>query len=39
MGSWTCVLTSLANLALVLFVFQMMIRLISSLLIVPGERY
>ena len=39
MGSWTRVLTSLANLALVLFVFQMMIRLISSLLIVPGERY
>ena len=37
MGSWTRVLTSLANLALVVFVFQMIIRLITSLLIVPGE--
>ena len=35
MGSWTRVLTSLVNLALVVFVFQMMIPLISSLLIVP----
>ena len=37
MGSWTRVLTFLANLALVVFVFWMMIRLIFSLLIVPGE--
>ena len=34
----TCILTSLPNLALLVFVFQMMIRLISLLLIVPGER-
>ena len=38
MGSWTRVLTSLANLPLVVFVFQMMIQLIFSLLTVPGER-
>ena len=38
MGSWTRVLPSLANLALVVFVFQMMMRLISSLPIVLGER-
>ena len=37
MGSWTRLLTSLANLALVVFVFQMIIRLITSLLIVSGE--
>ena len=37
MGSWTRVLKSMANLALVAFVFQMMIRLIFWLLIVPGE--
>ena len=37
MSSWTRVLKSLANLALVVFVFQMMIRLIFWLLIVPGE--
>ena len=34
----TCILTPLANLTLVGFVFRVMIRLISLLLIVPGER-
>ena len=37
MSSWTRVLKSLANFALVVFVFQMMIRPIFWLLIVPGE--